>query len=53
VNELESLISARVPDTSTWLITQGFVNVQQDYYWASTKGNAERGSALDTGQPSR
>ena len=36
VNEHESLINAEQPNSSTWLNTQGFSNVQSDYYWSST-----------------
>jgi hypothetical protein len=36
VNELESLINADVPDTTTWLMSQGFNNVQSSLYWSST-----------------
>jgi hypothetical protein len=37
VNEIESLTNAGVADTGTWLMTQGFSNVQSDfYYWSST-----------------
>lgn len=36
VNELESLINAGQQNSATWLGTQGFVNVQQEYYWTST-----------------
>ena len=38
VNELESLINADVPNTATWLNTQGFTNVQSNYYWSSSTG---------------
>lgn len=38
INELESLlnISGDEPDTSAWLMTQGFTNVQSSNYWSST-----------------
>lgn len=36
VNELESLINAEQFNSATWLNTQGFSNVQSDYYWSST-----------------
>jgi hypothetical protein len=36
VNELESLINAQEPNTAQWLNSQGFVNVQPDFYWSST-----------------
>jgi len=36
VNELESLVNANEEDTAAWLNTQGFTNVQADYYWSST-----------------
>ena len=36
INELESLINANEPNQATWLNTQGFSNVQADYYWSSS-----------------
>jgi hypothetical protein len=36
VNELESLIHAEKPNTAEWLNSQGFVDVQPDFYWSST-----------------
>jgi hypothetical protein len=36
VNELESLVNAEVANFTTWLNSQGFVNVQSYYYWSST-----------------
>jgi len=36
INELESLVNAQEPDQSAWLNTQGFTNVQPNYYWSST-----------------
>ncbi|HZX48579.1 MAG TPA: DUF1566 domain-containing protein [Nitrospirota bacterium] len=36
VNELRSLINAGQSDSATWLNTQGFSNVQSNYYWSST-----------------
>ncbi|MBI4689287.1 MAG: DUF1566 domain-containing protein [Nitrospirae bacterium] len=36
VNELESLVNAGQADTASWLNSQGFSNVQPDYYWTST-----------------
>ena len=36
VNELESLLNAEQANTATWLNTQGFSNVQADYYWSSS-----------------
>ena len=36
VNELESLVNADVPNSATWLNSQGFTNVQSYYYWSST-----------------
>lgn len=36
VNELESLTNAGQSNSATWLITQGFRNVQSGYYWSST-----------------
>ena len=36
VNELESLINSGEANPATWLNSQGFSNVQSDYYWSST-----------------
>ena len=36
VNELESLVNGAKSNTATWLNTQGFTNVQANYYWSST-----------------
>jgi len=36
INELESLINANEPNPGTWLVSQGFTNVQASYYWSST-----------------
>jgi hypothetical protein len=36
VNELESLINSVEANSANWLNTQGFSNVQSDYYWSST-----------------
>lgn len=36
VNELETLINAKQPNTAAWLNTQGFSNVQLYHYWTST-----------------
>lgn len=36
VNELESLINAGQTDSSSWLNSQGFSNVQGNPYWSST-----------------
>jgi hypothetical protein len=36
VNELEGLVNAGQSNSATWLNTQGFSNVQSDYYWSST-----------------
>jgi len=35
-NELQSLINVEEPMTSSWLNTQGYFNVQEDFYWSST-----------------
>ncbi|HEX2965225.1 MAG TPA: DUF1566 domain-containing protein [Syntrophorhabdaceae bacterium] len=62
VNELESFTHAGSADTSVWLTSQGFTDVQTDYYWTSTvlatgtniwavslnEGNAAYGSETDT-----
>ncbi|MCX5885263.1 MAG: DUF1566 domain-containing protein [Proteobacteria bacterium] len=36
INELESLVNGAESNTTTWLNTQGFTNVQADGYWSST-----------------
>lgn len=36
INELESLVNAGTANTAAWLNSQGFSNVQSDYYWSST-----------------
>ena len=36
INELESLVNAGEANSATWLNTQGFSNVQSDFYWSST-----------------
>jgi hypothetical protein len=36
VNELESLVHSGQSNIATWLNTQGFSNVQADWYWSST-----------------
>lgn len=36
VNELERLVHAGQSNSATWLNTQGFSNVQSNYYWSST-----------------
>ena len=37
VKELESLINASEANTAAWLNTQGFSNVQPEYYWSSSE----------------
>ena len=36
INELESLVNYNVPVPAAWLNTQGFTDVQSDFYWSST-----------------
>jgi alpha-tubulin suppressor-like RCC1 family protein/chitodextrinase len=36
VNELESMVNADLPNSATWLSTQGFNKVQTDFYWSSS-----------------
>jgi hypothetical protein len=36
INEIESLVNAGAETPALWLNTQGFSDVQADYYWAST-----------------
>jgi len=45
VNELESLINADEPNTAAWLNTQGFANVQSNFYWSSTTSANSTGDA--------
>jgi len=52
VNEMESLVNAEEPDSSIWLNTQGFTNVQPVFYWSSTAAVATGGAwgvAISTG----
>lgn len=48
VLELESLVNFGVADTSVWLNSQGFINVQAGpwYYWSSTSDISTGGSSL-------
>jgi hypothetical protein len=39
VNEFESIINAQALNSSSWLNSQGFTNVQSDWYWTSTTGS--------------
>jgi hypothetical protein len=41
VNELESLVNAGQSDSTGWLNTQGFINVQAEYYWSSTSNSQD------------
>jgi hypothetical protein len=36
INELESLVNAEEADSSIWLNSQGFTNVQSFYYWSAS-----------------
>ena len=45
VNELESLVHADQSNSATWLNTQGFTNVQSDYYWSSSSSASNTGNA--------
>ena len=36
INELGSLMNFGVNEPWTWLMNQGFINVQSNYYWSST-----------------
>ncbi|MBF0563843.1 MAG: DUF1566 domain-containing protein [Nitrospirae bacterium] len=47
INELESLVNAQQSNTATWLGTQGYANVQSNYYWSSTTHAASTSSAWD------
>jgi hypothetical protein len=49
LNELESLLNAEEQDTGSWLIGQGFVNVQDIYYWSSTTYAYDAGKAWQVG----
>ncbi|MBI5376565.1 MAG: DUF1566 domain-containing protein [Candidatus Schekmanbacteria bacterium] len=54
VNELSSLVNVDEAGISTWLNTQGFSNVQADYYWSSSMYSGDTysgwGVAMDYGQ---
>jgi len=54
VNELSSLVNVDEAGVSTWLNTQGFSNVQADYYWSSSMYSGDTysgwGVAMDYGQ---
>ena len=45
VNELESLINAEQSNSATWLIGEGFTNVDSDYYWSATTYGGQSASA--------
>ncbi|MBF0537433.1 MAG: DUF1566 domain-containing protein [Nitrospirae bacterium] len=45
VNELESIFNAGQANVATWLNSQGFVNVQSNYYWSSTTTANDTSSA--------
>ncbi|MBF0337469.1 MAG: DUF1566 domain-containing protein [Nitrospirae bacterium] len=36
IYELESLVNAGQANPATWLISQGFTNMQSDFYWSAT-----------------
>jgi uncharacterized repeat protein (TIGR01451 family) len=40
VNELESLTNVEQTNLATWLNGQGFVNVQSNWYWSSTRSTS-------------
>lgn len=44
-NELESMVNKGAPNSAHWLATQGFFNVQSNYYWSSTTYVYESDSA--------
>ncbi|KJU86234.1 secreted protein containing DUF1566 [Candidatus Magnetobacterium bavaricum] len=44
VNELQSILNAEQTNVATWLNSQGFNNVQSNYYWSSTS------NAFDTSE---
>ncbi|MCX5884521.1 MAG: DUF1566 domain-containing protein [Proteobacteria bacterium] len=43
VNELESLVNANEANSAPWLNTQGFTNVDFNYYWSSTSDTDRQG----------
>ncbi|HTG01142.1 MAG TPA: DUF1566 domain-containing protein [Nitrospirota bacterium] len=45
INELMSLIHAGQADTAAWLNTQGFSNVQGNFYWSSTTNASDTARA--------
>lgn len=48
INELESLVNKQ-PDLAAWLNSQGFSNVQKDYYWTSSTYAAYTSCAWSVG----
>ena len=36
INERESLVNSGASNNAIWLNNEGFINVQQNYYWSST-----------------
>ncbi len=49
VNEFESLVNAGEANSATWLISQGFVNVESVIHWTSTTLANDTGSTLVVG----
>jgi hypothetical protein len=43
--ELRNLLNTEQSDSSTWLASQGFSNVQPDFYWSSTNNHLTSTSA--------
>ena len=50
INEIESLINPEAQNPSIWLNSQGFQNVQYDWYWSSSTRayTADLGSSMDS-----
>ncbi|MBF0565812.1 MAG: DUF1566 domain-containing protein [Nitrospirae bacterium] len=49
INELESLKNTEQSNPAAWLGTQGYTNVQSDYYWSSSTYTANPSSAWYVG----
>jgi hypothetical protein len=47
MSELQSLIDDNQTDCTTWLMTQGFTNLQAAFYWSSTGRNATATYCMD------
>jgi len=48
INELKSLINVGQTNSASYLTTEGFTNVQPDYYWTSTSVATDTAHAIGT-----